>query len=162
MSYIAIASFAANTLGSFSAHGAAKDQARAQSALSQKQIDEALLALKKLGPVKEAKMQLAGEEFKEKQEIFGEEKAAAVKGVERVAEKSGLVTSATVTEKQDDLQRRVERKSEGLLGDLYKTISDVTGWFEGQTSGLQSQIKQFKLQKAASDKAASAKFMGIF
>ena len=160
--WLAGASLALGVGQSITGHSAAKRQAEAQSDLSEQQIKEAKEALDALGPVKEAKEKLAFTEFQEKAKSLGAGKGEAERTVAKKLESTGLKTTTGTTEAKRKVWQQFEQQETGIYGQLGKSMGEIEEFMASESGRLTSQIKSAQLQKAASDKAAGAKFLGLF
>ena len=148
-------------VGAYSAYSsgkAASGQGESQSRLSQLEIDEAKEALNKLEPVRAAKMQVAQQEFQFGSEAFGIKKMDAQQQLSTAIQKSGLVTSAGITQKKSSMWKRFEHGEKGLMGEFGKAMGGIEEWFEGEKSRLKGVQKRAELQKKAADKQAEGLF----
>tara|TARA_R100000656_G_scaffold88634_1_gene64322 strand:- start:62 stop:544 length:483 start_codon:yes stop_codon:yes gene_type:complete len=156
--WLAGASLALSAGSAIAGHGAAKGQAQAQSRLSQIEIDEAKEALDKLEPVRAAKTQVAQQEFQLASEAFGIKKMDAQQQLSTAIQKSGLVTSAGITQKKSSMWKQFEHGEKGLMGEFGKAMGGIEEWFEGEKSRLKGVQKRAGLQKKAADKQAEGLF----
>ena len=150
-------------LGGIQAHKAGKAgnaQAKAQAKLSQLEIDEANVALGELDPAKDARMQVAQAEFGQKAEGLGMQKEEAGQQLNTAIQKSGLVTSAGVTQKKSSVWKRFQHAQKGLLGELGKAMGGIEEWYEGEKSRLGGVIKRATLQKSAFQKQSGGWYLG--
>ena len=148
-------------VGAYSAYSsgkAASGQGESQSRLSQLEIDEAKEALNKLEPVRAAKMQVAQQEFQLASEAFGIKKMDAQQQLSTAIQKSGLVTSAGITQKKSSMWKQFEHGEKGLMGEFGKAMGGIEEWFEGEKSRLKGVQKRAGLQKKAADKQAEGLF----
>jgi len=157
---ISIASLA---LGGMQAHKSGKagnQQASSQAKLSQLQIDEASKALEKLEPTKEARMEVAQAEYGQKAEGLGMQKEEVGQQLNTAIQKSGLVTSAGVTQKKSSIWKRFQHAQKGLLGELGKAMGGIEEWYEGEKSRLGGIIKRAGLQKKAFKDQSDSWYLG--
>ena len=152
----------------FTGGKASSQQASEQSKLSQIEIDEANEALGALEPSKEAKEQVAGQEYQ-----FGLEGLSSQTGIskedlqkqtEQTIQKSGLASSGTVAGKQSQMWKRIQgaftRGQEGLMGQLGKAMGGIEEWYEGEKARLGGVIKRASLQKKAFKKQSEGWYLG--
>ena len=152
-------------VGAYSAYSsgkAASRQGEAQSNLSQLQIDEANEALAKLDPAMRSKSLVAQEEFKLSSEALGIKKEDAQQQLGTAIQKSGLVTSAGITQKRSSMWRQFEHGEKGLIGELGKKMGGIEEWFEGEKSRLEGVKKKAKLQKDAAEAESDAWYLGKY
>jgi len=155
-------SLGVSLFGGISGASDARGQARDQMRLSQSTIDEASEAIGALEPKKEAEIEIAMGEYQTGAESLGVGKEQADKQLSEQVRKSGLVTSAGITEKKSDVWKQFGTAAKGLYGKLGKTLGGIEEWFEGEKSRLEGVIKQAGFQKAAAARASKKKFLGIF
>ena len=155
-------SLGVSLFGGISRASDARGHARDQMRLSQSTIDEASEAIGALEPKKEAETEIAMGEYQTGAESLGVGKEQADKQLSEQVRKSGLVTSAGITEKKSDVWKQFGTAAKGLYGKLGKTLGGIEEWFEGEKSRLEGVIKQAGFQKAAAARASKKKFLGIF
>tara|TARA_R100000789_G_C2992257_1_gene146429 strand:+ start:581 stop:1081 length:501 start_codon:yes stop_codon:yes gene_type:complete len=150
-------------VGAYSAYSsgkAASGQGESQSRLSQLEIDEAKEALNKLEPVRAAKMQVAQQEFQFGSEAFGIKKMDAQQQLSTAIQKSGLVTSAGITQKKSSMWKQFEHGQKGLMGEFGKAMGGIEEWFEGEKSRIEGVQKRAGLQKKAADEQSGSWYLG--
>jgi|2_EtaG_2_1085320.scaffolds.fasta_scaffold09492_3 hypothetical protein len=135
-------------------------QAASQARLSQVQIDEATEAAEKLDPTKDARIEVAKAEYGQKAEGLGIQKEEVGQQLNTAIQKSGLVTSAGVTQKKSSIWKRFENTEKGLLGQLGKAMGGIEEWYEGEKSRLGGVIKRATLQKKAFKKQSDSWYLG--
>jgi len=150
-------------VGAYSAYSsgkAASGQGESQSRLSQLEIDEAKEALNKLEPVRAAKMQVAQQEFQLASEAFGIKKMDSQQQLGTAIQKSGLVTSAGITQKKSSMWKQFEHGQKGLMGEFGKAMGGIEEWFEGEKSRIEGVQKRAGLQKKAADEQSGSWYLG--
>ena len=150
-------------VGAYSAYSsgkAASGQGESQSRLSQLEIDEAKEALNKLEPVRAAKTQVAQQEFQLASEAFGIKKMDSQQQLGTAIQKSGLVTSAGITQKKSSMWKRFEHGEKGLMGEFGKAMGGIEEWFEGEKSRIEGVQKRAGLLKKAADEQSGSWYLG--
>ena len=147
-------------IGGITGASASRSQARDQMRLAQSSIDEAGEAIGALGGKKEAETEIALGEYQTGAETLGLGKEQADKQLSETIKKSGLVTSAGVTEKKSAIWKQFGMSTKGLYGKLGKTLGGIEEWFEGEKSRLEGVQKRAGLQKKASDEQSGAWYLG--
>jgi hypothetical protein len=163
MSWIATSVAASAALSATSAHSggkAANAQAAAQSKLEDVKIREAQNAMGQLGATKDAKVEVAQVKFGHNAEGLGIQKEEAGNQLNTAIEKSGLKTSAGVTQKKSSMWKKFEHAETGLLGQLGKDMGGIEEWYEGEKSRIGGVIKRASLQKKALDKQSDSWYLG--
>ena len=135
-------------------------QASSQSKFEQLKLDEATKAEEELEPTKEAKQQVAMAEFGHGAEGLGMQKEEAGKQLDTAIQKSGLVTSAGVTQRQSSIWKSFEHAQKGLLGQLGKAMGGIEEWYEGEKARLGGIIKRAGFQRDAFQKQSEGWYLG--
>ena len=100
------------------------------------QIKEQEGALNKLEPKKQAETAVALGEYQKSGESLGLSKSETEKQLGEVVKKSGLVTSAGVTEKKSTAYKQIGTAEKGIYGKLGQKLGGIEEWFEGETARI--------------------------
>lgn len=152
---IAGASLALGAIGSYSSGRSARQQAEAQAAIARQGLREIKQAEKDLEGVLFNRQSIAKQEYQQDLKNLSQSTGYKLKDLrastEEATRRTGLAVSGSIQEKADESFDRVKDSysmaSDDLMGNLGKTMGDITSFYEGEKARLRSE--KFKLQKQA-------------
>tara|TARA_R110002051_G_scaffold324880_1_gene424313 strand:- start:60 stop:722 length:663 start_codon:yes stop_codon:yes gene_type:complete len=135
-------------------------QAGDQADLTGQQLNKVTKAKENLLPVKEAQSEVALLEYEQAGATIGINKQESKQAIDKAINKSGLVTSSGVQEKQSAMWKKFQLSETGLNNKLGETMATIETEYEDAKLQLDSDEKRLKLQKTQLEKQSESWYLG--
>jgi hypothetical protein len=138
----------------------AAGQAGSQAGLTKLQLDEINKAETNLLPTKEANTEVAIASYHNEGNKLGLTKQETSEDLNKVINKSGLVSSAGATEKKSNLWKKFAQEETGLHDKLGQTMASIEEEYESEKARLSSEKNRLELQERQFSKQADSWYLG--